>query len=205
MFESATEGGPEGMLTQEEDVEINALARRGWSVSAIARHTGRDRKTVRRYLAGEGPAREPAPSCLEPYRPYVEARFSDDPHLFATVLYRELRGLGFGRSYPTLVREIRRLELRPRCECCRAGQTVTTEIAHEPAEELQLDWLELRETPWGEVAYVLALRPGGVVGSVGRHGAGADGDSEASIASAAGDCQSRRRCRRSPRGRHFRW
>ncbi len=193
------------MLTQEEDVEINALARRGWSVSAIARHTGRDRKTVRRYLAGEGPAREPAPSCLEPYRPYVEARFSDDPHLFATVLYRELRGLGFGRSYPTLVREIRRLELRPRCECCRAGQTVTTEIAHEPAEELQLDWLELRETPWGEVAYVLALRPGGVVGSVGRHGAGADGDSEASIASAAGDCQSRRRCRRSPRGRHFRW
>jgi IS30 family transposase len=36
------------MLTQEDDVEIHALARRGWSVSAIARHTGRDRKTVRR-------------------------------------------------------------------------------------------------------------------------------------------------------------
>jgi transposase len=35
------------MLTQEDDVEIHALARRGWSVSAIARHTGRDRKTVR--------------------------------------------------------------------------------------------------------------------------------------------------------------
>ena len=31
------------MLTQEDDVEIHALARRGWSVSAIARHTGRDR------------------------------------------------------------------------------------------------------------------------------------------------------------------
>jgi hypothetical protein len=31
------------MLTQEDDVEIQALAGRGWSVSAIARHTGRDR------------------------------------------------------------------------------------------------------------------------------------------------------------------
>jgi transposase len=44
------------MLTQEDDVEIHALAARGWSVSAIARHTGRDRKTVRRYLKGEGAA-----------------------------------------------------------------------------------------------------------------------------------------------------
>ena len=42
------------MLTEEDDVEIHALARRGWSVSAIARHTGRDRKTVAKYLAGQG-------------------------------------------------------------------------------------------------------------------------------------------------------
>ena len=42
------------MLTQEDDVEIHALARRGWSVSAIARHTGRDRKTVAKYARREG-------------------------------------------------------------------------------------------------------------------------------------------------------
>ena len=41
------------MLTQGEDVEVHALARRGWSVSAIARHLGRDRKTVRGYLQGK--------------------------------------------------------------------------------------------------------------------------------------------------------
>ena len=41
------------MLTQEDDVEIHALARRGWSKSAIARHTGRDRKTIAKYLAGQ--------------------------------------------------------------------------------------------------------------------------------------------------------
>ncbi|MGO9974718.1 MAG: hypothetical protein ACLP01_18310 [Solirubrobacteraceae bacterium] len=42
------------MLTQEDDVEIDALARRGWSVSAIARHTGRGRKTVREAPGGKG-------------------------------------------------------------------------------------------------------------------------------------------------------
>jgi transposase len=144
------------MLTQEDDVEIHALARRGWSKSAIARHTGRDRKTVAKYLAGNGPRRELVPSCLEPYRAYIEARFVDDPHVRASVLFGELVPLGFDRSYPTLVREIRELGLRPVCGCCKAGGvTVTVGLDHEPGEELQLDWLELVETPWGEKAYVL--------------------------------------------------
>ena len=144
------------MLTQEDDVEIHALARRGWSKSAIARHTGRDRKTVAKYLAGNGPARERQPSCLEPYRAYLEARFVDDPHVRASVLFEELVPLGFDRSYPTLVREIRELDLRPVCDCCKAGGVkVTVGLDHEPGEELQLDWLELHETPWSEEAYVL--------------------------------------------------
>ena len=82
------------MLTQEDDVEVHALARRGWSVSAIARHTGRDRKTIAKYLAGQGPSRVPAASCLEPFRPYLKARFDDDAHVLGTVLYEELLGLG---------------------------------------------------------------------------------------------------------------
>jgi transposase len=144
------------MLTQEDDVEIHALAHRGWSKSAIARHTGRDRKTVAKYLAGAGPAREREPSCLEPFRAYLEARFDDDPHVFGSVLFEELVGLGFDRSYPTLIREIRQLALRPACQCCRAGGVkVTVGLEHEPGEELQLDWLELSDTPWGEKAYVL--------------------------------------------------
>jgi transposase len=144
------------MLTEEDDVEIHALARRGWSKSAIARHTGRDRKTIRKYLDGPATAREPVPSALEPFRTYLTARFEDDPHALGTVLHRELVGLGFDRSYPTLVRELRRLELRPACQCCRAGGLdVTVRLEHEPGEELQLDWLELSETPWGEKAHVL--------------------------------------------------
>ena len=93
---------------------------------------------------------------MEPYRAYLEARFVDDPHVRASVLFGELVPLGFDRSYPTLVREIRELGLRPVCDCCKAGGVkVTVGLDHEPGEELQLDWLELPETPWGEKAYVL--------------------------------------------------
>jgi len=144
------------MLTEEDDVEIHALARRGWSVSAIARHTGRDRKTVSKHLAGPATAREPAPSCLEPFRDYLVARFVDDAHVDGSVLHREVVELGFDRSYVTFVRQLRLLGLRPRCEACRTGgHGVTVELAHEPGEEIQFDWLELTETPWGEPAYVL--------------------------------------------------
>jgi hypothetical protein len=144
------------MLTEEDDVEIHALARRGWSVSAIARHTGRDRKTVRKYLSGPLLVREPAPSCLEPFRDYLVARFVDDAHVDGTVVYREVVALGFERSYVTFVRELRRLGLRPRCEACRSGgHGATVALVHEPGEEIQWDWLELTETPWGESAYVL--------------------------------------------------
>ena len=41
------------MLTQEEHVEIHALNKRGWTIPEIARHTRRDRKTIRAYPAGD--------------------------------------------------------------------------------------------------------------------------------------------------------
>lgn len=145
------------MLTLEDDVEIHALRKRGWSVAAIARHTGRDRKTVRKHLAVGALSRERAPSCLEPFRAYLAARFEDDVHALGSTLFGEIVELGFERSYPTFVRELRRLGLRPCCRCCSAGTVkLTIGLEHEPGEELQLDWLELNETPWGYKAYVLA-------------------------------------------------
>lgn len=41
------------MFSRSEDVEVHALFKRGWSISAIARHLECDRKTVRSYLNGE--------------------------------------------------------------------------------------------------------------------------------------------------------
>ncbi len=145
------------MLTREDEVEIHALAARGWSVSAIARHTDRDRKTIRKHLHGPRSERERALSCLEPYRAYITARFDDDPHLLGSVLHRELVGAGFERAYTTMIGELRRLELRPLCKACqqRRGRAVTTEIEHPAGEEIQWDWLELPHTPWGQPAFVL--------------------------------------------------
>jgi transposase len=145
------------MLTQEDDVEIHALHERGWSLSAISRHTGRDRKTVAKYVKGAPVKRERAASCLEPFRGYITARFVDDPHLPAITLMDELADAGFERSYPTLVRELRRLQLRPLCLVCqqRRGRAPTVEIDHPAGEEIQWDWLELHDTPWGEPAFLL--------------------------------------------------
>jgi len=116
------------MLTEEDDVEIHALA-------------GRDRKTIRRYLAGQSGSRrqDQAPSCLAPYRPYIAARFVEDPHLLLSVLHRELAAEGFDRCYSSLVKEVRRLELRPICPSCKhcRDKAPTVEIDHPAGEEIQ--------------------------------------------------------------------
>src|SRR5664280_393474 len=44
---------PVGMLTWETTVEAQALYARGWTKSAIARHLGINRRTVREYLKGQ--------------------------------------------------------------------------------------------------------------------------------------------------------
>ena len=40
------------MFAEEEYLEVHALRQRGWSISAIARHVGRTRRTVRAYFVG---------------------------------------------------------------------------------------------------------------------------------------------------------
>jgi len=147
------------MLTQEDDVEASALRKRGWSISAIARHLGRDRKTVRAYLAGArrpGERRPAVPDHFAPFEPYARERLREDPHLWATALHDELRALGYGRSYQVLTRELRRRALRPHCEPCAGVRgRATIEIAHPPGEEIQWDWLELPGAPWAAEAHLL--------------------------------------------------
>jgi hypothetical protein len=91
------------MITQGADVEIAALKKQGWSLSAIARHVGHDRKTVRAYLRGEREAgvrrRVVSEEPFDRFEVYVRQRFADDPHVWATVLFDEVVALGFDRSY----------------------------------------------------------------------------------------------------------
>ena len=151
------------MLTWEDDVEVHALRKRGWTISAIARHTGRDRKTVRDYLSGKRPPgvrARPGPDPFDPFVDYVTARLTEDPHLWARTLFDELEELGFGLSYQSLTRNLRSRNLRPVCEACRtATDRPNAVIPHEPGEETQWDWLELPDPPeswgWGRTAHLL--------------------------------------------------
>jgi transposase len=146
------------MISRGEDVEAQALHQRGWSISAIARHLGRDRGTIREHLNGKrqaGVRRPSKPDPLEPFKAYLIARLTDNVHIWATALYDEVVVLGYQGSYVSFARQVRLAGLRPHCEAC-AGVSgrETIEIEHPPGDETQWDWFE-RRAPWGGTANVL--------------------------------------------------
>jgi len=149
------------MLTQEEDVEIHALRRRGWSIAEIARHTGRDRKTIRAYLSGVrqvGVRRSTQSDPFDRIAGYVAQRLADDHGVWATVLFDEVAALGYDRSYPTFTRKLRERRLRPHCEACSGVKgRATVVIEHPSGEEIQWDWAELGICPWDPTTEVFML------------------------------------------------
>jgi transposase len=151
------------MLTWENDVEAAALRKQGWTISAIARHLGHDRKTIRDYLEGRRVPGERASSRIDPFEEFVEyarIRLADDPHLWATALFDEVVALGYAGSYPSFTRGLRARSLRPHCEACAASKGRDHAIIDHPAgAETQWDWLELPDPPaswgWGAEAHLL--------------------------------------------------
>ena len=80
------------------------LARQGLSVSAIARRTGLDRKTIRKYIAKglEPPAYTPRPprqTLVGPFEPYLRERLQAFPELSGRRLLRDVRALGYQGGY----------------------------------------------------------------------------------------------------------
>ena len=91
------------MVQLGELMMILDLHRQGLSVTAIARRTGRDPKTVRKYiergleLPAYGPRQVGRPNKLAPYLDYLRERVAAFPELTATRLTRELRERGYSR------------------------------------------------------------------------------------------------------------
>jgi len=98
------------MVQLGELMMILDLHRQGLSITAIARHTGRDPKTVRKYIARglEPPAYAPRqvgrPGKLAPYLDYLRERITAFPQLTATRLTRELRERGYAGAYTAVKR-----------------------------------------------------------------------------------------------------
>lgn len=160
------------MISQGEDVEAHALRQQGWSISAIARHLDRDRKTIRAYLNGERTpgVRKPAAAVdpFDAFEAYVRQRFVDDPHVWSITVFDEVTAAGYVGSYPTFTRKLRQRSLRPACEACApATGRAAAVIAHPPGVETQWDWVEFPDPPahwgWGRCAY-------GLLGTLSRSG-----------------------------------
>ena len=130
------------MVRLGELVVILDLHRQGLSLSAIARQTGLDRKTVRRYVERglEPPAYQPRPtqaSKVTPFGTYLRARVAAYPELTASRLHRELRDLGFGGGYTAVKVFVRGI---------RPGATAGFEVRFEtpPGRQAQVDFAHFR-------------------------------------------------------------
>src|SRR5579863_6648186 len=98
------------MVRLGELMMILELYRQGVSITAIARRTGRDPKTVRKYIERgiEAPAYGPRsvgrPGKIAPYLDFLRERLTAFPDLTAARLTREIRALGYCGAYTAVKR-----------------------------------------------------------------------------------------------------
>lgn len=130
------------MIQNGELFVIHELHQEGLSISAIARRTGLDRKTVRKYLeqglqAPRYGPRAPRPQLLDPFRAFLRERVEAWPRLRGTRLLREIRALGYSGGYTQLTAYLR--EIRPPTD---AGFEHRFETA--PGEQAQVDFAQFK-------------------------------------------------------------
>lgn len=98
------------MVRLGELMMILELHRQGVPITAIARRTGRDPKTIRKYIERGieapvyGPRSVGRPSKLAPYLDYLRERIAAFPDLSAVRLTREIREMGYEGAYTAVKR-----------------------------------------------------------------------------------------------------
>jgi transposase len=102
--------GAAAVIQLGELMMILELHRQGLSITAIARRTGRDPKTVRKYvergleLPAYGPRQVGRPNKLAPYLSYLRERVDAFPDLTAVRLTREIKERGYCGAYTAVKR-----------------------------------------------------------------------------------------------------
>jgi transposase len=129
-------------------MELHALARHGWSITALAREFGLNWRTVKRHVtAQEVPRYRPRPRPMElsaAQLAHVERRLTACPDLRATVLLRELSDeYGYLGSYTSLRRRV--VLLRP----ATAAEPVLR-FETNRGEQTQGDWADVGSWPLGD-------------------------------------------------------
>jgi transposase len=126
-----------------EMVMILDLHRQGLSVSAIAKATGADRKTVRKYIERglEAPSygpRKPRQAVIDPFTAYLRERVARYPALTGRRLYRELKELGYGGGYTAVTVFLR--DVRPGADHRGFERRFETP----PGEQAQVDFAQFQ-------------------------------------------------------------
>ncbi len=108
------------------------------SISEIARQTGHDRKTIRKYINSETPPlrkeRHKKPGKLDPFKDYITKRLNEHP-FSALRLYREIQDQGFTGKYGIVKNFIR--EIKPKMDVPAVYRYET-----KPGVQAQVDWAE---------------------------------------------------------------
>ncbi|KKG55774.1 resolvase, partial [Methanosarcina mazei] len=127
------------MLKTEEWLLIRDLYSQGFSISEIAKQTGFDRKTVRKYLRlktlPEPQKRSGRKSKLDPFKPYIQEKLKEGPYTAAR-LYREIKEMGFDGG-KTIVKDFVQ-KIRP-----EQGIPAVLRYETKPGVQAQVDWGEL--------------------------------------------------------------
>ncbi|MCC4300309.1 IS21 family transposase, partial [Aurantimonas coralicida] len=126
-----------------EMMMILDLHRQGLTVSAIARATGADRKTVRKYIERglEAPAygpRKPRQAVIDPFTAYLCERLTRYPGLTGSRLFRELKDRGYGGGYTAVTDFLR--DIRP----VAGEQGFEVRFETPPGEQAQVDFAQFQ-------------------------------------------------------------
>lgn len=131
------------MIKLGEMVMILDLHRQGLSVSAIAKATGADRKTVRKYIERglEAPVygpRKPRQAVVDPFTAYLRERVTRYPGLTGRRLFRELKDLGYTGGYTAVTDFLR--DVRPGS----GDQGFEVRFETPPGEQAQVDFAQFQ-------------------------------------------------------------
>jgi transposase len=149
---SRSAGGDATVVRLEGVVMIVDLHRQGLSVSEIARQTGLDRKTVRRYVERglEPPAyapRKPRPRLLDPFAGYLRERVKAYPGLTGARLLRELRDRGYRGGYTAVTDFLRDVRSVPEPQFEVRFETPPGEQAQVDFAQFQVVFTDEPQTP----------------------------------------------------------